>query len=95
MFGSFSVVGLRNIIVQNDEKIVKKKIFGMEKLTSTDNKLTVGQTFSQPTYEKLKVQEKERWQSVKQQEIFIKEFGNLVTIKEFVNLVMFLYKGIW
>ena len=56
MFGSFSVVGLRNIIVQNDEKIVKKKIFGMEKLTSTDNKLTVGQTFSQPTYEKLKVQ---------------------------------------
>ena len=45
LFDSFGIIGLKNFIIQNDEKIVRKVIHGIKKLTKTENKITVVRKF--------------------------------------------------
>ena len=40
-FNSFGLDGLKNLIVEDDRKIVEKILFGTEKMTRTDNKITL------------------------------------------------------
>ena len=40
-FDSFGLDGLKHFIMQNDRKIVEKILFGTEKMTRTDNKITL------------------------------------------------------
>ena len=39
-FDSFDLDGLKHFIMQDDRKIVEKILFGIEKMTRTDNKIT-------------------------------------------------------
>ena len=38
LFDSFRIEGLKHFIVQDDRKIIEKVLFGIEKMTRTDNK---------------------------------------------------------
>ena len=40
-FDSFGLDGLKHFIMQDDRKIVEKILFGTEKMTRTDNKITL------------------------------------------------------
>ena len=40
-FYSFGLDGLKHFIMQDDQKIVEKVLFGTEKMTRTDNKITL------------------------------------------------------
>ena len=40
-FDSFGLDGLKHFIIQDDRKIVEKILFGTEKMTRTDNKITL------------------------------------------------------
>ena len=40
-FDSFGLDGLRHFIIQDDRNIIKKILFGTEKMTRTDNKITL------------------------------------------------------
>ena len=40
-FDSFGLEGLKHFIMQDDRKIVEKILFGAEKMTRTDNKITL------------------------------------------------------
>ena len=40
-FNSFSVDGLENFFIQDDKKVIEKILFGTEKLTRADNKITL------------------------------------------------------
>ena len=40
-FDSFGIDGLKHFIVQDDRKIIKKILFGTEKMTRTDSKITL------------------------------------------------------
>ena len=44
LFDSFELLGLKNIIVQDDKKIINKTLFGLEKTKLTDNNLTLVKT---------------------------------------------------
>ena len=40
-FDSFGIDGLKHFIVQDDRKIIEKVLFGTEKMTRTDSKITL------------------------------------------------------
>ena len=59
LFGYFGVEGLKNFIIQDDKKITKKAIRGIEKIERKDNKLTlVKLRFSVKNFRDLKDNEK-------------------------------------
>ena len=43
-FDSFGIDGLKHFIVQDDRKIIEKVLFGTEKMTRTDSKITLCNT---------------------------------------------------
>ena len=46
-FYTFVVVGLKSFIIQDDQKVIEKMLFGTEQMTRTDNNITfVNITFS-------------------------------------------------
>ena len=40
-FNTFGVDGLKSFIIQDDKKVIEKILFGTEKMTRTDNKITL------------------------------------------------------
>lgn len=38
---SFGIEGLKNFMIQNDEKVIQKILSGIEKMTRSDNKITL------------------------------------------------------
>ena len=40
-FDSFGLDGLKQFIIQDDKKVIEKILFGTEKMTRTDNKITL------------------------------------------------------
>ena len=54
-FDSFGFEGFRKFVVQDDQKIINKVFYGVEKCDKKDNKITlVTQRFPIPEYKKLK-----------------------------------------
>ena len=41
LFDSFVLDSLRHFIIQGDKKVIEKILFGTEKMTRTDNKITL------------------------------------------------------
>ena len=57
-FDSFGIDGLKHFIVQDDRKIIKKVLFGTEKMTRTDSKITLCNTwFNLSAYKNLSKRE--------------------------------------
>ena len=55
MFRSFDFEGFKEFIIQDDQKIINKIFYGVEKFDKKDNKITLGTLkFSIPEYKKLK-----------------------------------------
>ena len=40
-FDSFGIEELKNFMIQNDEKVIQKILSGIEKMTRSDNKITL------------------------------------------------------
>ena len=54
MFDSFGFEGLKEFVIQDDQKIINKIFYGVEKFDKKDNKITlVTLRFSIPEYKKL------------------------------------------
>ena len=41
LYYSFGIYGLKNFIIQDDESVIQKMLFGIEKITRTDSKITL------------------------------------------------------
>ena len=41
LFDTFGVYGLKSFVIQEDKKVIEKILFGTEKMTRTDNKITL------------------------------------------------------
>ena len=55
MFDSFGFEGLKEFIIQDDQKIINKIFYGVEKFDKKGNKITLMTLgFSIPEYKKLK-----------------------------------------
>lgn len=87
-FDSFGLDGLKNFVIQDDQKIVQKR--GIEKMTKTDNKLTLVKiNFSLKTFATLKSGEFESMSKTAQVfNHFIESFGKLHQLKDFVCVWM-------
>ena len=87
-FDSFGQDGLKNLVIQDDQKIVKKK--GIEKIRKTDNKLTLVKiNFSLKAFPILKSGEFESLSKTAQVFFhFIESFGKLHQLKDFVCVWM-------
>lgn len=83
-FDWFGLDGLKNFVIQDDQKIVQKK--GIEKMTKTDNKLTLVKiNFSLKAFATLKSGEFESLSKTAQVFFhFIESFGKLHQLKDFV-----------
>ena len=59
---SFGLDGLKHFIIQDDRNVIAKILFGMEKMTRTDNKITLFNiTFDLNAYKNLSVDELDAW----------------------------------
>ena len=87
-FDWFGLDGLKNFVIQDDQKIVQKK--EIEKMTKTDNKLTLVKiNFSLKAFATLKSGEFESLSKTAQVFFhFIESFGKLHQLKDFVCVWM-------
>ena len=90
-FDSFGIEGLKNLIKQDNKKIIDKIPNGIEKMTRTDKKLTlvtlVNITFSMDVYKNLN---KNELNSLRDTALdlfdFVQSFRSKLKIRGFVNL---------
>ena len=90
-FDSFGIEGLKNLIKQDNKKIIDKILNGIEKMTRTDKKLTlvtlVNITFSMDVYKNLN---KNELNSLRDTALdlfdFVQSFRSKLKIRRFVNL---------
>ena len=90
-FDSFGIEGLKNLIKQDNKKIIDKILNGIEKMTRTDKKLTlvtlVNITFSMDVYRNLN---KNELNSLRDTALdlfyFVQSFRSKLKIRGFVNL---------
>ena len=90
-FDSFGIEGLKNLIKQDNKKIIDKILNGIEKITRTDKKLTlvtlVNITFSMDVYKNLN---KNELNSLRDTALdlfdFVQSFRSKLKIRGFVNL---------
>ena len=89
-FNSFGLDGLKHFIMQDDREIVEKILFGTEKMTRTDNKITLCKirfnlnackNLSQGELDSLSKTAKDFFH-------FIKAFGIKLKLPNFVNIWM-------
>ena len=90
-FDSFGIEGLKNLIKQDNKKIIDKILNGIEKMTRTEKKLTlvtlVNITFSMDVYKNLN---KNELNSLRDTALdlfdFVQSFRSKLKIRGFVNL---------
>ena len=90
-FDSFGIESLKNLIKQDNKKIIDKILNGIEKMTRTDKKLTlvtlVNITFSMDVYKNLN---KNELNSLRDTALdlfdFVQSFRSKLKIRGFVNL---------
>ena len=89
-FDSFGIDGLKHFIVQDDKKIIEKILFGREKMTRTDSKITLCKIkFNLNTYKNLSKKELDALSDTANDFFrFILAFRNKVKLRNFVNICM-------
>ena len=89
-FDSFGADGLMHFIVQDDRKIVEKILFGTEKMTRTDNKITLCKIqFNLNACKNLSKDELDALSDTAANFFhFIPAFGNKLKLRNFVNISM-------
>ena len=89
-FDSFGLDGLKHFIVQDDQRIIEKILFGTEKRTRTDNKITLWKI--QLNLNACKNLSKKELDSLNDTATnffhFIQAFGNKLKLRNFVNIWM-------
>ena len=89
-FDSFGLDGLKGFIIQEDKKVIKKILFGTEKMTRTDDKITlVNITFNLNACKNLSKKELDALNDTASNFFhFIQAFGNKLRLNDFVNMWM-------
>ena len=87
-FNSFGLDGLKYFIVQEDKKIIEKVLFGTEKMTRSDNKITLCKIeFNLNVCKKLSKTELDSLSDTAANFFhFIQAFGNKFKLRNFVNI---------
>ena len=87
-FNSFGLDGLKYFIVQEDKKIIEKVLFGTEKMTRSDNKITLCKIkFNLNACKKLSKTELDSLSDTAANFFhFIQAFGNKLKLRNFVNI---------
>ena len=89
-FYFFGLDGLKHFIVQDDRKIIEKLLFGTEKMTRTDNKITLCKImFNLNACENLSVKEHGALSDTARNFFhFVQAFGNKLKLRNFLNIWM-------
>ena len=89
-FYSFGLDGLKHFVIQDDRKIVEKVLFGTEKMTRTDNKITLRKIhFNLHAYKNLSKVELDSLSNTATNFFhFIQAFGIKLKLRNFVNIWM-------
>ena len=89
-FDSFGLDGLRHFIIQGDKKVIEKILFGTEKMTRNDNKITlVNVRFNLNACKNLSKRELDALSNTATNFFhFIQAFGNKLKLRDFVNIWM-------
>ena len=87
-FNSFGLDGLKYFIVQEDKKIIEKVLFGTEKMTRSDNKITLCKIkFNLNACKKLSKTELDSLSDTAANFFhFIQAFGNKLKLRNSVNI---------
>ena len=87
-FNSFGLDGLKHFIVQEDKKVIEKVLFGTEKMTRSDNKITLCKIkFNLNACKKLSKTELDSLSDTAANFFhFIQAFGNKLKLRNFVNI---------
>ena len=88
LFNSFGLDGLKHFIVQEDKKVIAKVLFGTEKMTRSDNKITLCKIeFNLNVCKKLSKTELDSLSDTAPNFFhFIQAFGNKFKLRNFVNI---------
>ena len=88
-FNSFGIDGLKSFIIHDDESVEQKILFGIEKVTRTDSKITLLKKFLMNVCKNLnKVEINNLSDTARDFLNFIQSFGNKLKVLDFVNLWM-------
>ena len=89
-FDSFGTDGLKHFIVQDDRKTIEKILFGTEKMTRTDSKITLCNIrFNLSAYKNLSKRELDALSDTANDFFcFILAFDNKLKLRNFVNIWM-------
>ena len=89
-FDSFGVDGLKSFIIEDDKKVIKKLLFGTEKMTRTDSKMIlVNIKFNLKACKNLSKKELDNLSDAARNFFnFIQSFGNKIKLRDFVNIWM-------
>ena len=89
-FDTFGIEGLKHFIIQDDKKIVKKILIGIEKMDRSDKKITLCKIkFNMSAYKRLLKKEIDSLSETAQNLFhFINAFGKKLNLKSFVNVWM-------
>ena len=87
-FDSFGIDGLKHFIVQDDRKTIEKILFGTEKMTRTDSKITLCNIrFNLSAYKNLSKRKLDALSDTANDFFcFILAFGNKLKLRNFVNI---------
>ena len=88
LFDSFGLDGLKHFIMQGDQSIIEKVLFGTEKMTRTDSKITLFNIrFNLNNYKNLSVDELDALSDTAINFFrFVQAFGNKLKLHNFVNI---------
>ena len=89
-FDSFGLDGLKHFIIQDDRNVIEKILFGTEKMTRTDSKITLFNIrFNLNAYKNLSVEVLDALSDTASNFfLFIQAFGNKLKLHNFVNIWM-------
>ena len=89
-FDTFGADGLKSFIMQDDKKVIEKKLFGTEQLTMTDNNIAlVNNKFNLNVCKNLSKKELDKLSDTARYIFyFVQSFGNKHKLRDFVNIWM-------
>ena len=89
-FDTFGADGLKSFIMQDDKKVIEKKLFGTEQLTMTDNNIAlVNIKFNLNVCKNLSKKELDKLSDTARYFFyFVQSFGNKLKLRDFVNIWM-------
>ena len=90
LFDSFGLDRLKHSIIQDDRSVIKKILFGMERMTRTDSKITLCNIrFNVNAYKNVSTEELNGLSDTTINFFhFVQAFGNKLKLRNFVNIWM-------